>query len=346
MTWLTPSTSIPRAAMSVATSTRNVPARNRCNARSRELLRLVAVNGVGLKAALRELPRDLVGPVFGASEDQHAVEIGLAKQIAEQRLFVRLLHEHHTLLDEIDRRSRGRHVHTHRVGQQAVRQVGDGLGHGGREEQRLSLVWQPRDDLLEIGQKAHVEHPVGFVEDKDFQLVEPHVALTHEVEQSTRRGNEQMHAACKRADLRRLPHAAKDNCLAEMHVLPVGGEARADLCSQLARGREHQHAWGARRGRTPVLIESLQDRQGKRRGLAGAGLGTAEQITAGQQVRNRRRLDRRRCGVLLCCKRPLKRFDELKFLKRVHVQKKFLCVPNAVTVCGGRVQRRQFRENG
>jgi hypothetical protein len=45
--------------------------------------------------------------------------------------------------------------------------------------------------------------------------------------------------------------------------------------------------------------ESLQQRQGEAGGLAGAGLGGAEQIAAGEDDRNRLRLDGSGNGVAL-----------------------------------------------
>jgi hypothetical protein len=43
----------------------------------------------------------------------------------------------------------------------------------------------------------------------------------------------------------------------------------------------------------------VQDRQGKCRRLAGAGLGAAQQIAAGEEMGDRLNLDRRRRGVVL-----------------------------------------------
>ncbi len=52
-----------------------------------------------------------------------------------------------------------------------------------------------------------------------------------------------------------------------------------DLNSQLAGGRQHQHL------RLAVgQIQPLQQRQGERGGLAGAGLGLADQVVAGEEM--------------------------------------------------------------
>ena len=49
--------------------------------------------------------------------------------------------------------------------------------------------------------------------------------------------------------------------------------------------------------------EPVERRQHERRGLAGAGLGDAEQIAAGEDRRDRLELDRRRLRIILRRKR-------------------------------------------
>ena len=51
--------------------------------------------------------------------------------------------------------------------------------------------------------------------------------------------------------------------------------------------------WRKRCGCVGFACQVLQHRQGERGGLAGAGLGDAEQIAAGEQVRDGGCLDRR-----------------------------------------------------
>ncbi len=53
---------------------------------------------------------------------------------------------------------------------------------------------QQLDDPLDVGQEAHVEHPVGLVEDEDLDLAEVGDLLADEVEQAARRGDEDLDA--------------------------------------------------------------------------------------------------------------------------------------------------------
>ncbi len=64
-------------------------------------------------------------------------------------------------------------------------------------------------------------------------------------------------------------------------------ECFGDLDRQFARWRQHQRLWLGL-----AQVKLVQDRQGECGGLAGTGLGLAEHILAGQQMRNGLCLDR------------------------------------------------------
>ena len=96
----------------------------------------------------------------------------------------------------------------HRVVQHLVGEPRDLRRHGRREEQRLALLRQQRDDLPDVADEAHVEHAVGLVEDQDLDLVETDGAAVVEVEEPAGRGDEDVDAVGERADLLADRHAA------------------------------------------------------------------------------------------------------------------------------------------
>ena len=51
-----------------------------------------------------------------------------------------------------------------------LRQLADLAVERGREEHRLAVARQPAHDLVDLRQEAHVEHPIGLVEDEDADL--------------------------------------------------------------------------------------------------------------------------------------------------------------------------------
>ena len=77
--------------------------------------------------------------------------------------------------------------------------------------------------------EAHVEHPVGLVEDQEFDGIEPEAALVHEVEQAARRGDDNINAAGQGIDLWPLADATEDYGVAQMQIFAVGAKLVADL---------------------------------------------------------------------------------------------------------------------
>src|SRR5580704_14089790 len=86
--------SMPRAAMSVATSTRILPALKFASA-----LRFVAVDCFRADVLLDQMLGDAIRAVLRAREHEHALHAVVAQHVDEQRALVALLDEEHFLLD-------------------------------------------------------------------------------------------------------------------------------------------------------------------------------------------------------------------------------------------------------
>src|SRR6187397_3600582 len=98
-----------------------------------------------------------------------------------------------------------------------------------------------------------------------------------------------MRAALETLELRRVALSAVDRQYVEArHLRRVLLECLGDLDRELARGREHQCLRGAQ-----LDIDLREDGQRERRGLAGTGLGLAQQIGAAEKCGNGLRLDGR-----------------------------------------------------
>ncbi len=150
--------------------------------------------------------------------------------------------------------------------------------------------------------EAHVEHAVGFVEDEDLDPAQIERALAGMVEQAAGRGHQDVDAAAQLVDLRLHADAAEHHHAGELAVLAVVAHAFLDLGRELARRRQDQRA--DRRTTARIALgrlrhQAVQHRQHEAGGLAGAGLGAAHQVAAGQHQRNRLGLDRGRRGVSL-----------------------------------------------
>ena len=183
----------------------------------------------------------------------------------------------------------------HRVLEEALGERRDLGRHGGREQRRLPPRVQRRDDLPHRLDEAHVEHPVGLVEDDAAGLVEDDRAVVHQVGAAG--------PAWRRRRRRRAPSPAPGRCATCRRGRAASRAARRRRsCGRPPRSA--RRARGSARGRAPgrssapagraSVEELVQDRQREGRGLAGAGLGDAEDVAARQLRGDRLRLDRRR----------------------------------------------------
>jgi len=69
--------------------------------------------------------------------------------------------------------------------QETVRQASDLVREGGREEQILTARRQQREDPPNVANEAHVQHPVGLVEDEDLDRPEVDRPWLRMIEEST-----------------------------------------------------------------------------------------------------------------------------------------------------------------
>ena len=279
-------------------------------------LALVAMDGRRRDALLGEVFCNFIRAVLGAAEHQRVHHRGLQvlDEPRQQEFLVALFHMVQALLDAVHGAGHRVHLDEGGLAQDACGQLFDLGGHGGAEHQVLTLPGQLCDHLLHIVHKAHIQHPVGFVQHKDLKVREIDKSLTDQVVEPSRAGDQDVHALFQRFHLRCLAHAAKNDGAAQLEILAVGIKAFADLQSKLTGRGQDQGADGTlsagRIGREPV-----QHGQRKSSRLAGTGLGAAHQIPAGQHRRDRRRLNGRR-GLIACLLHSAqKRGGQIQFFK-------------------------------
>ena len=201
------------------------------------------------------------------------------------------------------------------IAQHRFREVRDVLRHGGREEQRLPLDRQLADDFADVVDEAHVEHAVGFVEHQELDRAEPQrVALDH-IEQAAGGGDHDFDALHDRTDLAAHRHAADGERRGQADVAAIGIEAVEDLAGQFAGRREHQHAAGLWLRPHAMLEQAVQDRQREGCGLAGAGLGDADDVTSGESEGDGLGLDGRGRQIIFFLERTRDWIGKAEILK-------------------------------
>ena len=136
-------------------------------ARARALA-LVAVDGERGDSVVAELLGQLVGPVLGAREDEHLEPVLRPDQMRKQLALAVAIHRMHGLRDHFDGRIAPRDLDQRRRVEQVVGELADLVGKRRREQEVLPLLRQQREDSPDVADEAHVEHPVGFVEDENL----------------------------------------------------------------------------------------------------------------------------------------------------------------------------------
>ena len=171
----------------------------------------------------------------------------------------------------------------------AVGDAADHVRHRRREQRGLALGRGVLEDPLDVVDEAHAQHLVGLVEHDGLERVELEALAFEVVHDPARGADDDLGAARELAQLHHHALAAVDRQHVEvLQVVGVLGEGFGDLDRELARRREHQHL------RAGVgEVDARQHRQCERGGLAGAGLRLAEDVVAGEQLRDAGGLDRR-----------------------------------------------------
>ena len=249
-------------------------------------LRAVRVDARHPVPGPRHRPRDPIGPSPRAREHQRALLV-LRQEGQQHRRLLALRDEVGLLLRPLRDRPAADDLDADRVLQARPREPGDLPRHRGREEHRLPLARDLRQDPVELRLEPHVQHPVRLVQDQDLDPPKPRRPALHVVDQAARRRDDDLDVRAKGPDLRLEPDAANDLRRAE----PVGAAKERgvldDLQRKLARGRNDEGP------RAVPSRQALYDGQHERGGLAGPRGGAADDVAALQGGRDRLRLDER-----------------------------------------------------
>ena len=132
----------------------------------------------------------------------------------------------------------------HGVADVGVHQVLDGAFDGGREEHGLAAGGHGRHDALDGGQKAHVEHAVGFIENQDADAAEVDQRAAEKIVEPAGGGDGHLGAAANGVQLRVLAEAAHDHGGADAGAGGHLVEGLGNLDGELPRGAQDQRRGG------------------------------------------------------------------------------------------------------
>ena len=279
------------------------------------VLRLVAVNGIRGDAGPCEALHHLVRAMLGPGKDQRAVDRLLLQKLRQQGGLGRVVDLDDALGNALDGRGDRRHRHTGWIAQHLFGEFGDILWHRRRKEQRLPLDRHFGDDFSDVVDEAHVQHAVGLVEHEKLDLSELQAVALHEIEQAAGRRYHDFDPWHDRPDLASHRDAADRQCRTEADVTAIGVKTLENLSRQFACRAEHKHAAGFGLRLEAMLQNAMQDGKREGCGLAGAGLGDADDVAAGKCKGNGLSLDG--CGreIILFFERTRDGIGEAEILK-------------------------------
>ena len=285
-------------------------------------LRLVPVDGGRTDAHLVQILDHPVRTVLGPSEDDGTFDGRILKEVLEQALLIRPLHEHDLLNDLLDGGGLPIDLHLDGVTQEPTGEAHDGLGHRGREQQILALARKQLQHTPDVVNEAHIEHAVRLIQHEELHASEVDEPLPVKVEQAARCRHQDVHPATQIGDLRPLVDAAKDDPMADLEVGTVGLKIVPNLRSQLTRGRQHQRPNDGLPA-AGLCRDLLQGGEQEGRGLTRSRLCASEDVPARKQGRYGCRLNGGGLGVFLLSEGSLNRLDEVELVKAIHMSSGF-----------------------
>ena len=259
----------------------------------------VAVQRTDREAAGGQVLAQAGGGALGAAEDDGAASALGLEDARDDLDFVHGVNAVDDLLDRVDglvlvvgvlRADVGRLDH------EAAGQGHDGAGHGRGEQHGVAVLGDSAEQGLDVGQEAQVEHLVGFVEDDGFDAGQVQVALAQQVDEAAGRAHDDVGATLEGLDLGLEGDAAVDFDDAGRQVPGSLAQILGDLLGEFA-GRQDDE--GLRLVRVEEVLvalfvgrdDVLEDGDAEAEGLAGAGLGLADDVVALQRGAKRQGLD-------------------------------------------------------
>jgi hypothetical protein len=120
--------------------------------------------------------------------------------------------------------------------------------HGRGEKQGLSGKGDKFADTFDVGNKAHIEHAVGLVDDENLDAGQKQFAAIGKIKKPARRCDQYVGAAGDLGLLIAEGHASNQQGHIEFVIDAVPREAFFDLRCKFARRLKDQRAWHAGAG--------------------------------------------------------------------------------------------------
>src|SRR5690606_29173568 len=140
----------------------------------------------------------------------------------------------------------------------------------------LSFLRQQFYDAFHIMNKTHVQHSVGFIQNEYFQIFKRNNSLRNKIQQSPRRGYQNIDSSFQSRFLSTLFYASENDQISQVQMSSVSVEAFFNLNRQFPRRSENECFY--------LIIaniffcEILKDRNGKGCGFSSSCLRCSQKI--------------------------------------------------------------------
>lgn len=216
-----------------------------------------AVNRDRFEAVADQQFRDAIRPDLGAREDDRGIDFVAAEQMQQHRRLVFLGHRIDGLTDG-GRRGRGiTDPHAGGIDQKLARDLLDFGTHRGRKHQRLAGFPDHPQDSAQLWKEAHIEHPVGLVDDHHFDSIEIDRAAFQVIDEASGTCHQDLNAGAHFTYLLAHRFAAHDDSRTQASVAGKQMELVAGLRGKFAGRREHQRPDPA----SPMAVKTIEDRE-------------------------------------------------------------------------------------
>jgi hypothetical protein len=159
----------------------------------------IAVDGRSPDPFALELLDQTIGAPFGPDEEDRLS--GTTRDRRGNLDLVHLMNLEEPVLHRVHGGPSGHHLVTDGVGQMTTDQPIDIAVQSGREKHRLMRTLDPAEHPVNLREKSHVGHPVGFVKDGHFHIGNRYLTTVDEIDETPWGGNHDVDSPANLLDL-------------------------------------------------------------------------------------------------------------------------------------------------
>ena len=178
----------------------------------------------------------LIRSMLGLREYEYISDTRILEDMHHEWIFVDSIDMIDMLCDRLGRCRYWRDLYFERIFEHAMCESRDSGSHSSREKQSLTLHRDNLEEFFHIIDESHIEHTIRLIEDEYLHIRERDISLIHEIQESSRSGDEYVDSLAETLNLLALAHSTKHDRLMESSISSIRLETLLDLDSELTSG--------------------------------------------------------------------------------------------------------------